>query len=80
MTAPQTNAAIDAILGEILELEKITAHLSAENCELWDSANHLRIVLGIEEALSIRFTIAEIESATTRKKLIEIVATKENNG
>lgn len=79
MTAPQTNAVIDDVLAEILELDKVSAKLSAENCESWDSANHLRIILGLEEALSIRFTIAEIESATTRQKLVEIVATKPIN-
>lgn len=76
MTELKPTAVLDGILADILDLKKVADNLAAENCESWDSANHLRIILSLEETLGIQFTIAEIEAATSRKRLVDIISGK----
>lgn len=49
---------------------------SAERHENWDSANHLRLVLALEEAFGIAFAIEEIERATSRASIIALLEEK----
>jgi acyl carrier protein len=67
---------IDEILKSILQLDSVLPDLAAETCEAWDSANHLRIVLALEQELGVRFSISEIETVMTRAKLLETIAPK----
>ncbi len=49
---------------------------SAFTCEAWDSLAQLRLVLALEERLAIRFTIEEIERATSLAEIKRLVAEK----
>jgi acyl carrier protein len=54
----------------------VPADISAETSEAWDSAGHMRIVLTVEQAFGVSFTIAEIESATSRAALRALLREK----
>lgn len=71
-------ARLDAILADVLGLAEgaVTASLSAETAESWDSAAHLRLVLAVEEAFGIELALEEIEAATSRRALLAVVAAK----
>jgi acyl carrier protein len=49
---------------------------SAFTCEAWDSLAQLRLVLALEERFAIRFTIEEIERATSLAEVRRLVAEK----
>jgi acyl carrier protein len=46
------------------------------NPDQWDSGNHVRLILALEEELGVSFEVAEIESATTYKTLLATLETK----
>lgn len=70
------DARLDALLADVLDLPPgpVPADLSAETSAAWDSANHLRIVFAAEEAFGISLTLEEIERATSRAALREMLA------
>lgn len=76
MTTDDPHFVVDAILMEILGIETIPEDLQAENSENWDSANHLRLILAIEERFGVSFSIEEIETVSGRRQLIDILAAK----
>jgi acyl carrier protein len=71
-------ALIKEVMSDILGLEPtaIDASSSMESVESWDSANHVNLVLAIEESLGISFDVAEIEQATSYAELVRLVRSK----
>jgi acyl carrier protein len=59
-----------------IEAGRVDDRLSALTCEEWDSLAQLRLVLALEERLAIRFSLAEIEAATSRPAILRLVAAK----
>ena len=64
-----------AIVGELLETEVSSgADLARSAVPAWDSLNHLRLVMTVEEEFGIRFEqeeVAQIESLSQLHNLVE---------
>jgi acyl carrier protein len=71
---PQLREVIGDILG--LDPSEVTAELSRETADNWDSLNHLRIITAVETTFSITLTMAEIEASTSVAALSELVTAK----
>lgn len=46
-------------------------HPSVDNVEGWDSLNHLKLILAVEQAFNIRFSTAKIPDLTSFEVLLE---------
>ena len=57
--------------------EKITDNTSPETLENWDSLNHIKLILSIEEEMRVQFNDDEITSITSVGKLLDILKMKE---
>lgn len=64
------------ILKNALGTENINENTMKENCEEWDSFNHLVVVADLERELSVEFTIEETERMDSVKDIFEIVRAK----
>lgn len=66
------------ILAEILRLEpaQIGNDASLGTTPGWDSANHINLVLSLEEEFSVTLDVAEIEKMTSFLDVTRIVETK----
>jgi acyl carrier protein len=53
-----------------------TATMSAEDVEDWDSLSHIRLVVAVEKAFSIRFSTAELGTLKTVADLAGLIAAK----
>jgi acyl carrier protein len=60
---PKLVQTITAILK--VEPSRVTPELSQENTPQWDSLNHLRLVLELEQNLGIRFRAQDIPRMTS---------------
>lgn len=67
---------LNEILGDLFDLEpeEITDQLSAEQVDLWDSLNHLKLVTAVEEAFGLQFTMSEIEAIDGVARLRQLIA------
>ncbi|WP_102961372.1 acyl carrier protein [Mangrovicella endophytica] len=77
MTVRETKALAQEIAGivaEVLEQPEggISAETRAAEVEAWDSLGHVRIVLALEAAFGIRFTMGEIEKGTSIPELARL--------
>ena len=54
----------------------ITPASSPENLELWDSVQHLNLILAIEEQFDVSFTAEEIERMKSIGGIEELVSSK----
>jgi len=63
------------ILSAVLELSshQIKDDLSVDNCEMWDSIRHLRLVLAVEDAFAVTFDESEIGSLTSLSVLYSAI-------
>jgi acyl carrier protein len=52
---------------------------TAEDVADWDSANHVRLIVALEEAFDIRFETEEITAPETVGELVDLVASKLNS-
>lgn len=64
-----------AIIAELLETPKELLHpdSSPETLARWDSTNHMRMIIGLEEAFGIVFEDDQIVELTTVQKVIDAV-------
>lgn len=69
---------IKEIVADMLGLDpsELDDEFSRERADNWDSLNHLRIVTAIEQGFSISLTMAEIESATSIRRIADFVGAK----
>jgi acyl carrier protein len=69
---------IQQIMADILHLEpqQISEQTAMDNTEAWDSANHISIVLALEDEFSISFDVVEIEAMTSYFDVVQAVAAR----
>jgi acyl carrier protein len=72
-------AVLDDILAEVLGLPRTTIRpdLSGETCATWDSMNHIRIALSLDERLGVRLSLDEMETSMSRRALLDRVLAEE---
>jgi acyl carrier protein len=73
-----TERRVRQILAEILRLEpaEVDDDASLGTTPGWDSANHINLVLSLEEEFSVALDVAEIEKMTSFPDVIRIVKAK----
>lgn len=73
-----TEQRIRQIMADILHLDsaQIDERTAMDNTESWDSANHISLVLALEDEFSIAFDVAEIEAMTSFLDVVQVVAAK----
>ncbi|MBV4430582.1 acyl carrier protein [Clostridium tyrobutyricum] len=59
-----------------IDIDRVDENLTRDNCEEWDSFNHLLIVSEIESRLNVKLTMEEMESASSYRALEQIVMRK----
>ena len=64
------------ILKNALGTDNINEDTTKENCEEWDSFNHLVVVADLERELSVEFTIEKTKRMDSVKDIFEIVKAK----
>lgn len=73
ITLSRLNEIFSVAFGEAVLLNNDS---SKENMELWDSINHLNLIVELEAELNVSFTPAEIEKMNSVKYLIQILREK----
>ena len=71
-------SAVQEILRDVVDDESvaITDATVAEDVVDWDSTNHVRLIVGIEEALNIRFETDEITQPESVGDLVDLIQAK----
>ena len=66
------------IMADIFHLDarSIGEQTSMDTTEAWDSANHISLVLALEDEFSIAFDVAEIESMTSYFDVVQAVSAR----
>jgi len=59
-----------------VDVGKIDESTSMSNTETWDSANHISLVLALEEEFDISFDVAEIESIVSFGDVVQAVLSR----
>jgi acyl carrier protein len=76
------NAAIwprlQVILADVLALApaQVTSELSPETIENWDSLNHLKLALAIEQEFKVNFLPEDIEQLTSVQRISDLLERK----
>ena len=65
-------------LSNVLDLEdvKLTEASSAEDFEEWDSINHVRLLIGIEQDLGFEFNTDEVGMIENVGQLVSLIEAK----
>ncbi|MEO5335353.1 MAG: acyl carrier protein [Magnetospirillum sp. WYHS-4] len=66
------------IFQDVFDRDDLVPHaaLSAADVEEWDSLSHIRLVVAIEQALNIRFTIGELSSLKNVGQMVDLIRGK----
>ena len=70
--------AIKRVMADVLDIDvgSIREDSSAENIPNWDSANHIQLVLALEEEFSISFDVTEIEAMFSFLDIVQMIQSK----
>lgn len=71
---------LEAIFRDVFEDDElqIYAEMSAKDIDDWDSLTHIQLILEIEKAFSVKFTIEEITKTRNVGEFIELLTSKIN--
>ncbi len=61
------------------EALKIDAHTSAQDVDEWDSLSHIRLIISIEKALTLRFSAGEIADLKNVGEMAQLILKKQVN-
>ena len=66
---------LKVLLARIMKVDvaTITANSSSETIVTWDSLNHMKLVLALEEEFQLVFDEIQIENMTTFAKVVELI-------
>ena len=70
--------AIKRVMADVLDLDVdgIQDETSSGNTPKWDSANHIQLMLALEEEFSISLEVAEFESMLSYAEIVKTVRAK----
>lgn len=79
MTRTEILERVSQHLGEVLDLEdvKLTESSTADNFEDWDSVNHVRLLIRIEQDMGFQFNTDEVGIVETVGQLVDLIVTKQ---
>jgi acyl carrier protein len=69
---------LEAIFRDVFEDDElqIYAEMSAKDIDDWDSLTHIQLILEIEKAFKVKFTIEEITKTKNVGEFIELLKSK----
>jgi acyl carrier protein len=69
---------IKRVMSDILNIpeEQITEDTASDNTDGWDSANHIQLIIALEEEFSIAFDVKEFEAMLSYTDIMEMVQSK----
>jgi acyl carrier protein len=69
---------LSSVLQDVLGREdiEVTPGMTASDVEGWDSLNHIRIVLSVEEAFGVSFSTMEIPELQSVDEFVDLIQTK----
>ncbi|HZX94404.1 MAG TPA: acyl carrier protein [Myxococcales bacterium] len=73
---PKLNERLRALLAEVLEVTLAPGEVTRASLAQWDSLNHLRVVVAVEEEFSLRLEVDEVTSIASLADLETVVAGK----
>jgi acyl carrier protein len=78
MNEPEIYEKLTPVFRDVFDDEALTptAEMSADDVEDWDSLSHIRLVVAVEKAFSIRFSTAELGTLKTVSDLVSLIAAK----
>jgi acyl carrier protein len=64
------------VISRVLDIpeQQVTPDLSFDTIAAWDSVNHLKLILGLEEAFRLRFSTAEIPNLVSVGRIQEALS------
>lgn len=78
MTRDEIRAEVQTLLRDILDEDDLVLadDMVASDVADWDSTNHVRLIVALEEELGIRFETEEITAPESVGQLVDLVASK----
>jgi acyl carrier protein len=69
---------LSGIFAEVFDDEAIvlTPETTAEDVDGWDSLNHIRLIVSVEQAFKIKFSTPEIAKLKNVGELVGLIASK----
>jgi acyl carrier protein len=71
-------ARLQGVVADIFDISEsaVTPQLSGLNCEAWDSGRHIALIIAVEQNFGVKFSILEIEAATSFGALLATLRRK----
>jgi acyl carrier protein len=71
-----TELKVKTIMARVMRIDiaKIADNSSTDTIDTWDSLNHMKLVLALEEEFEIAFDDAQIEHMITFAKVISLIS------
>ena len=78
MTREEVMSKVNDLMRDIFDEEdlNVTDATEAEDVAEWDSANHVRLIVAIEEEFSVTFSAEEITAPENVGELVDLIASK----
>ncbi|MEX2648018.1 MAG: phosphopantetheine-binding protein [Alphaproteobacteria bacterium] len=78
MASVTVDETVRRVIADVLDLDprSIDDQTRMEDMERWDSANHITLVLALEEEFGIAFEVPEIEGMITFQDIVATVEAK----
>jgi acyl carrier protein len=78
MQSPETYAKLTQIFHDLFDDPELilSPTLTAKDVDGWDSLNHVRLVLSVQKAFSIKFSASEISRLSNVGEFVQLIEAK----
>ncbi len=72
----QIEQRVKTLLAKVMRVDvaTVTAGASTDSMATWDSLNHIKLVLALEEEFDLAFDESQIEKMTSVAKIVSVIA------
>lgn len=72
----QIEQRVKTLLAKVMRVDvaTVTADASTDSMVAWDSLNHIKLVLALEEEFDLAFDESQIEKMTSVAKVVSVIA------
>lgn len=69
---------VKRVMSDILNIsvDRIDESTATDNTDTWDSANHIQLVLALEEEFGVSFDVSEFETMLSYPDIVHVVQSK----
>ena len=69
---------VKEVMKQVFKIERIKDDISQKTCDKWDSLNHLKLIVALEQRFNVYFELEEIVEMNSLDRIVSFLKKNDN--